>query len=220
MNAAVETDVLSESNRERLLRAGMEVCAERGHAEASITEIARRAGLREEDFTNLFADVEGCLAAAMSEVMARALAEVSGSYKPDRSEWENGLVGLRSVLELMAAHPSWAHLAYIGSRQMAPPAVQSAYETGIGVFGSMIARLWEYSRIEVQPQSAPRAAIGSGEAVLRAKIAAGEAERLPEVLPDFVYGLTVPFFGHAGALRFAEEGRGLLQGTRWELPAE
>jgi AcrR family transcriptional regulator len=216
MSASVNTDVISESNRERLLRAGMEVCAERGYEEASIAEIAERAGLAEEDFTNLFADVAACLAAAMSEVMARTLAEVSGAYKPDRSEWENGLAGLKRVLEMMAAHPSWAHLAYIGSRQMGPPAIRTAYENGIGVFESMVARMWAYSKIEIQPQSVPRAAIGSGEAVIRAKVAADEAERLPEVLPDFVYGLTVPFFGHSAALRLAAQGRELLRGTRWE----
>jgi AcrR family transcriptional regulator len=214
--AEIELGTLSESNRDRILRAATQLCAEQGYEATGIDEVVERAGLEREDFTNLFPSVEECLAAAISAVMTKSMTEIATAYRPDRSEWENGVAGMKAVLELMAAHPSSAHLVFIGARQMAPPAVYRAYETGVSVFAAMVERLWEYSEIDVQPASVSRAVIGSTEGVVRREIAAGRTDELPRCLPDVVYGYTVPFLGQEKALRLVGIARELLVGTPWE----
>jgi AcrR family transcriptional regulator len=217
IDTGIETGLLSESNRDRLLRAVSEVCAERGYTGMTVAQVVERAGLSETDFDEIFSDLEECLEAAVNMVLAKALGEVSSSYAPDRNEWENGLHGLLGVLEMMAAHPSYAYLVYIAARQMTPPRIYKTYETGIGVFSSLVGRLWEYSELESQPQTAARAAVGSAEAVIRNAICQGRTEELPTVLPEFVYGLTVPFLGQTEALKLAAQARELLAGTRWSV---
>jgi AcrR family transcriptional regulator len=214
--AEIELGTISESNRDRILRAATQLCAAQGYETADIDQVVERAGLERRDFTNLFSSVEECLAAAMAAVMTKSMTEISASYRPDRSEWENGVAGMKAVLEMMAAHPSTAHLVYIGSRQMAPPAVYQAYQTGVSVFAAMIERLWEYSDLEVQPGRVSLAVIGSTEAVVRREIAAGRTDQLPRCLPDLVYGYTVPFLGQEKALKLADIAREMLAGTPWE----
>jgi hypothetical protein len=193
-----------------------ELCTERGVDELEVTEITRRARTDTETFYNLFVDLEDCLVASTNAVTAQVLSEVSSSYSADLTEWDSGLLGIKAILELMAAQPSFAYLGYVVSRQTAPPRVQEIYRGAARMLTMMIERLWRYSELEVQPRRAARAALGACEAVVRAEIVAGRAEQLPRLLPDLAYGASVPFLGQEEARRLAKRGRELLSGTEWE----
>jgi AcrR family transcriptional regulator len=211
----VTTGILSASSRDRILRAMAGLCAEQSYAETTVEQIVERAGVSSEAFFNLFDDVEGCMAASANAISAEVLAEVSSSYSADRSEWDSGLLGMKAILELMAAQPSFAYLGYIAARQMAPPRVCDIYRVGVQMLMMMIERLWEYSESPVQPAAAARGVLGGAEAVVRREIVAGRTEQLPRLLPDLAYGVTVPFLGQEEALRLAGRARELLAGSEW-----
>jgi AcrR family transcriptional regulator len=208
--------ILAPSERERILRAAAELCVVRGFEELSVEEIVERAGSDTETFHNLFESIEDCVAASVNALTAQVLSEVSGSYSADRSEWDSGILGMKAILELMAAHPSFAYLGYIVSRQTSPPRVQEVYRGATQMLRMMIERLWEYSELKRQPRLAAQAALGGCEAVVRREIVAGRTEQLPRLLPELVYGATVPFLGQGEAMRLARRARELLGGTQWE----
>jgi AcrR family transcriptional regulator len=193
-----------------------ELCAEQGFEQTTVAQVSSRAGVDAEVFDGLFADLEECLLAVVSALLGEVVSVIGATYSPDRAEWESGLRGMLAILELMAAHPSFAYLAYIGARQMAPPRVLQATEAGSGVITAMLERLWEHSDATAQPALSARAALGGAEAVARREVAAGRAEGLPRLLPDFVYGVAVPFLGQARALGLARRAREMLRGTAWE----
>jgi AcrR family transcriptional regulator len=198
-----ERELLHRSERERLLGAMAELSAQRGFEEITVAEIVARAGSSERSFEKLFGDREGCLIAVENALLGEVVSVVGGAYSADRSEWDSGLLGIKAILELMAANPSFAFVAYIGARHLAPPAVAEIYRTGEQMLAAMIERLWEYSELDLQPRCAARAALGGCEAVVRAEVARGRAERLPRLLPDLVYAATVPFLGQEEAMRLA-----------------
>lgn len=209
------TGILSPSERERLLRAMTELCAEQGYVETSARQIAERAGVSLASFEEIFAGgKEECMVGAVDAAVAEIFTAVSTAYSADRSEWESGMRGIKAILELMAARPSFAYLGSIGSRQMGPPRAREAHDAGVRLLAAMIDRLREGAASEVPP-SAARAAFGSADAVARREIAAGRAEQLPRFLPQFVYAATVPFLGRQEALRLGRQARGLLAGTQW-----
>jgi AcrR family transcriptional regulator len=217
MNSTATKRILGDSERERILRSMAELCAERGYRETTIEAVVQRADSSAEAFQKLFGGLEECMVAAMNAITAQVLAETSAVYSADRSEWESGMLGIKAILELMAAYPNFAYLSYVGARQMAPAQARQVYRTGIHILAMMIERLWEYSDLDLQPEAAAKAVLGGCEAVARREIVAGRADRLPSLLPDFVYAATVSFLGQEEAMRLARRGRELLVGSGWEV---
>jgi AcrR family transcriptional regulator len=213
----VKSEIFSPSERSRVLQAAVDLCAEQGYQATTPEQVVERSGVSAEAFAVMFGgDVEECLLGAVNAIVGEVMSAVAGSYSADRSEWDSGLLGMKALLELMAANPSFAHLSYIASRQMTTPRVHEAYEGAATLLSVMIDRLREQSTGVDPPRNLGRAAMGAAEAVARAEIVAGRVDQLPRLLPDLAYGATVGFLGQAEALRFAARGRELLRGTPWE----
>ena len=209
------TDLLSPSERERILAAIAELCATRGYAELTVAEVLERSGVSVEVFDELFPDKEQCAKAAVDVILAEVMAVVSANYSADRSQRDSYLLAIMAILELLAARPGFAYISFIGARQMAPTSLGEGLETGARLLSAMLERLREEGDVAAVPASAARAALGGAEAVVRREIVAGRAQTLPRHLPDFVYAATVPFLGQEEALRLARRGEELLAGSAW-----
>jgi AcrR family transcriptional regulator len=204
-------DIVAPSERDRLIEAMALICAERGYAATSVEEVTRRAGVERRSFEENFADKADCGTAAVNQMLADITAAASIAYSPEYSEWEKILRGARAVLELMAARPSFAALAQVEARQAMGPEAYELYASGIRVLGAMLDRLQANALGGVaRPPSAIRGAIGGAEALIRRELLAGRAERLPELLPDIIYGMLAPYLDQQEALRYAGLARELL----------
>lgn len=198
--AAVSVEsLLSPSPRHRAMLAISEICAEQGFGAASAEAVAKRSGISSEDFEELFASEEACLTDAVKAILGEVMSVVAAAYSPDRSDWENGMYGIKAILELMAAHPSLAHLAYIDSRQGAPSETHDVYVSGVGVLCAMMDGLRSRT-VSSPPRGAARGSFGAAEALVRREIVAGRVSELPMLLPELIYGATVAFIGQEDAL--------------------
>jgi AcrR family transcriptional regulator len=210
------TERFTTSERERVLQAMAELCAERGYRETTVEAVVERAGVTQETFDSMFKDGrDECLLAAVNAIMGETVSVVSGAYSADQSEWDSAIAGIRAILELMAANPSYASLGYIVGRHEGPPEVKQVYESGVNVLVVMLDRLRDYGGWDTQPPSAARAALGGAEALVRREIVAGRVEQLPRHLPAFVYAATVPFLGQDEALRLSRRARKAMAGSAW-----
>jgi AcrR family transcriptional regulator len=204
-------DIVAPSERDRLIEAMALTCAERGYAATSVEEVVARAGLGQRSFDESFADKADCGTAAVNQILADITAAASIAYSPEYSEWEKILRGVRALLELMAARPSFAGLAQIEARQGMGPEAYALYTSGIRVLGAMLDRLQANALGGVaRPPSAIRGAIGGAEALIRRELLAGRPERLPDLLPDIIYGMLAPYLDQQEALRYAGLARELL----------
>jgi len=201
---------LGDDPRDRLIAAAAALSAERGYDELAGEAIATRAGLTVAVFDQHFEDKEDCVAAAENAILLEVVSAVSRSYSADRSEWENVFHGVKEILELMAANPTFAYLGYVFSRQMAPGSVREINEAGHRMLEAMLQRGWDYSDSPHQPACAALGVLGGAQAVVRRELVAGRAWRLPQLLPDFVYIATVPFLGQEQAQRLAREAASIL----------
>jgi AcrR family transcriptional regulator len=189
------------------------VWAERGYAESQLEEILEGANVSRERFDQLFSSKEECAAATANAYFAEVMRVVAETYSVDASEWDSVLKGIKGILELMEAHPSFAYVSYIGTRQMAPPMAHEIYVSGTAILTSGIDRLWAYSNVKARSASASRAAFGGVEALMRREIVAGRAEQLCELLPDVIYATTVSYLGQEEALHLARRAERLVAGT-------
>lgn len=129
---------------------------------------------------------------------------LADAYSADTSQLESTLAALDGLLHLFARRPALARLAFIDSRQSMPTAALQRYESGFAIVTAMLDRVREEgSGAGPSPSTATRAAIGSGEALVRRELAAGRADRLPQLLPALVYGAGIPFLRQEEALRLA-----------------
>jgi AcrR family transcriptional regulator len=212
--AEVTTDLLRPSEREQILHAISELCAERGYSETTIDEVIARSGVSAEVFDELFPDKEQCAKAAVDAILAEVMVVVSANYSADRAQRDSYLLAIVAILELLAARPGFAYISFICARQMAPSSLGEGLETGARLLSAMLERLREEGEA-AGPANAARGALGGAEAVVRREIVAGRLEQLPRHLPDFIYAATVPFLGQDEALRLARRGRELLASSPW-----
>jgi hypothetical protein len=193
-----------------------ELCSERGYRETTFEAVLERAAVDPDSFAAMAAEgKEKCFLAAMNAILGEVVGAVGAAYSADRSEFDSGIAGVRAILELMAANPSYADIGYIAGPRTGPEQAKQVHETGLKVLVVMMDRLREYGETEAQPPDAARAALGGAEALIRREIVAGRLGQLPRHLPDIVYAATVPFLGQEEALRLARRGRALLAGTPW-----
>ena len=98
----IPADVVARNQRERLVASMAEVCAERGYAQASVAEIAKRAGVSSLTFYKQFAGKEDCLLAAHRQLLGRLLEEVDRVTGEEGSETR---AVVHTALALLAADP-------------------------------------------------------------------------------------------------------------------
>jgi AcrR family transcriptional regulator len=207
---SADRNLAGEADRDRLLRAVIELAAREGWQSLSAEEVAQRAGVSSGRFEEIFGGLEECLVAAEQTVVSDVLSVVSGTYSPDRSDHDNGILGMKAILEYFAANPERAYFGYITASYGAPRAVNEAAESTRKMLAAMINRLRETAGDNPAPASAARAALGAADAIVKREIVAGRTERLAELLPTLIYATTVPFLGQSEAVRMSGRARTLL----------
>ncbi len=199
--------MLSATERDRILQAMADCCAERGFGETSVEDVIERAGVRRDDFDSHFSDKESCALAALNKIVSETLAAVS-TAPPQGSEAERHAAQILAISELMSTRPSFARLGYIEARQGGTAQMHDSYESAAHVLALMMERTQTTGARP--PSGAARAALGGAEAVVRRELVAGRIGQLGRLLPDFLYAALVPFVGQGEALRQSRLARQLI----------
>jgi AcrR family transcriptional regulator len=95
-------DLVERNQRERLIAAMAEECAERGYAETSVAEIARRAGVSTASFYRQFKDRRECMLASFAELSGRLIEAIEGGCAGEADPARQAKAGTRTAAELLA----------------------------------------------------------------------------------------------------------------------
>lgn len=158
----IPADLVARNQRERLIAAIAEECAEVGYAEATVASVARRAGVSSLTFYKQFAGKRECLLAAHEELSTRLLEAVDGAV--EAGDGAAAGVALRTALAIFVADPPSARLLTVE--------VLAAGPEGVERHGAMVAALAERLGCAWVPAAGLLALVGK-------LVVAGEAERLP-----------------------------------------
>jgi AcrR family transcriptional regulator len=184
-----------EDQRRRIVAAMVASCAEKTYTATTIGDVVAGAHISRTTFYREFDDKRACFDAALDhcigELAAAAAAACSAAQPPAQTVRE----GTAAVLGLLAARPQLAHLL-VGEAVAVEPAVVERYRE---LVIPALTRLWDDS--ETGPTHIdPWLSFGRAQIVIFDRVTAGEAERLPELLPELVYLAVAPFAGHDAAL--------------------
>jgi AcrR family transcriptional regulator len=163
--------VVSRNQRERLVAAMAEVCAERGYAEASVAGVAKRAGVSSLTFYKQFAGKQDCMLAAHWQLLGRLLEVVNGASGSESAPETESRAAIRTALAIFAADPPSARLLTVEILAAGPEGVKR-HDAMVEAFAKRLGTDWV------------RAA---GMLALAGKlVVAGEADRLPGLEDELV----------------------------------
>jgi AcrR family transcriptional regulator len=196
-------EFVERNQSQRLLASLIRIVAEQGYNGATITAITDGAGVTTRTFYKYFESVEACYLAAF-EALGEIIAErLSGAWASEE-EWPLRVrAALTVALDLFAASPELAALM-LSEPFVAGAAVSRRYQQELGRLGPYLAEGRALSeRGEVLPATTERGILGSVASQIARKVSAGEAERLPGVLPDLTQFALTPYLGAAAARKIS-----------------
>jgi AcrR family transcriptional regulator len=202
--AAVTRSTAHADQRRRILRAVGELVAKRGYNDVTVELIVKRAHVSYKTFYKHFSGKEECFLALFDQVFLNAERKIRERLDAEDLPWaEQVALALRTLVELIVAEPIIAR-AVIVEAPTVGPAILDRYEQATKAF----VPLFRAGR-ELNPRGAELSATiedtlaGSVFWSAYQRLIVGEAERLPEILPEVTELVLRTYLGQAEASRIA-----------------
>lgn len=194
---------VAHNQRERLIAGLATAVAEKGYRAVTITDITKAARVSRRVFYENFEGKDECFLAAF-EVVVGHIRELAGEAVASIDDWpEQAIAAARAVLLFFAAEPDLARLCLVES-QAAGPAVSARFHEAVHEVVPYLEQgrgLRESDR--ELPPTTEESTLGALVLLAGRKVAAGEAEQLEELLPDFAEFILAPYLGAEAAGRLA-----------------
>ncbi|MEX0972950.1 MAG: TetR/AcrR family transcriptional regulator [Solirubrobacterales bacterium] len=188
---ATPREAVAENQRRRLFAALVAIVAEKGYAATTIEDLVALSGVSRKAFYEHFEDKRACFCAALEALVGDGVGLVRHNYDGD-GDWEAGVhAGLAGFLTLLAAQPAAARLCFVDAYEAGSEAlalVEGAFDEFAAVVGAGLERTPDR---EGMPGEIVRAIVGGLRQSIHARLAAGQAATLPELVePLWSWGLS------------------------------
>ena len=197
---------VAHHQRERLIAGLAAAVAERGYAAVTLADVVKQAKVSRRVFYANFEGKEQCFLAAFEVVLAHLRELVVAAVEGIPGWPQRAIAAARAVLGFLASEPDLARLCLVESRG-AGPAVTARFNEAVGELAPLLrqGRAERPAGERPLPDSTENSTIGSLVSLAYRKAAAGEAERLEDLLPDCAEFVLSPYLGPAEAARLARE---------------
>lgn len=186
-------ELVTRSQRERLLAAVVRVTAAKGYEATTVADILEEAGVGRESFYELFDDKRDCMLAAHTILVNDLEKKVRAAYT-EAGAWEDRVTqALAATLDWFAADPAAAKFTIIELAAVGPVS-RDRFQRIFTRFVEMLDEGMEQERNAAITQ-ATSLAVSAALARIYEEVVLGRAAELPSLLPDLTYELLVPFVG-------------------------
>ncbi|HEX5527045.1 MAG TPA: TetR/AcrR family transcriptional regulator [Solirubrobacterales bacterium] len=186
-----------QTQRQRIIDAMIESCAEKTFAATTITDIVAHAHISRTTFYKHFEDKRACFDAAIAYCIEQLSETAAAAHDPDDAPADATRKATTAVLGALAERPGLAQLL-TGDAIAVDPALSAQYRRATI---PALEALWGDQGKSPEARVDPRLSFGQVQVLLLNQIAAGKANQLLELLPELVYLAVSPFGGHDEALR-------------------
>jgi AcrR family transcriptional regulator len=199
LDPTIPIDIGERAQRQRIVEAMVECCAEKTYGATTIADIVSHASISRTTFYKRFEGKRKCFDAALDWSIDEVRTVVANAHSPSDSPPAAVRKAAVAVLGLMATKPALAQLL-IGETVSVEPGIIGHYRK---LLIPALERLWSSTGEPRKGRTDPRLAFGRAQVLIYNQLAADEAEQLPELLPEIVYIALLPFTGHEEALKEA-----------------
>jgi AcrR family transcriptional regulator len=190
-------ELVTRSQRERLLAAVVRVTAEQGYDSTTVGDILGEAGVGRESFYELFDDKLDCMLAAHKILIDNLEERVRSAYCEPGPWPERIRNALAATLAWFATDPDAARFALVELSTIGPE-FRTRFQAEFERFTALLDE-----GIEDAPDpplgQATSLVVGATLARIYEEVLVGRAAQLPKLLPDLTYELLVPFVGEEQA---------------------
>jgi AcrR family transcriptional regulator len=190
-------DIASQSQRQRIIDAMVESCADKTYAGTTITDIVARAHISRTTFYKHFEDKRACFDAAIGYCIGELHEVAAAAHFPADPPGDAARKAATAVVEALAAKPGLAQVL-AGDAMAVDPRVIERYRRATIPH---LEALWSENGDRPAAHTDPRLAFGQAQVLILNQIATGRVDRLLELLPEVVYLTVSPYGGHEEALR-------------------
>jgi AcrR family transcriptional regulator len=192
---APKLKLVGSSKRQRILEGMLEVVGTSGYDVASVRMVLGRTGLYRQAFYDEFPDKESCYREAFDFGVAQ-LEGIAVSAAVAEQSWQGKLrAGLGALLGALDADPAIGRALVVEVHAAGPEALQNRAEAMKRITDFIDSARHESAGQESPPPIAAEGIVAGMHAVVHAKLAAGDEQGFRELLPDFMYFATLPYFG-------------------------
>lgn len=187
-----------------MLAAMRDEVAQRGFKEVPVAAVISRAGVSRKTFYEHYASKEECFVALYERELERLLMPALRAFQGTEAWVDRLRTALGVLLGGLAADPVAARICFVEVLAAGPKALARRNEAM-----AKLDPMFERENVSTavgssRPRAVTAGAIGYLSEVLNREIAAGRAERLPELRAELMYTLTLPFVGPHNAGRELE----------------
>jgi AcrR family transcriptional regulator len=198
---------VTESQRNRIHQAMIEVISERGYPETRVVDVIGVAGVSRKTFYELFESKEDCFLAAYDVLLENLLGDATEAFESKAAEpWpERVAAALEALLEHLAEHPEEARFAIVEVLAAGPKAL-ARRDAALRQFSGFLESGRSASSVDL-PGITSIAIVGGINELVYSEILHGAVGRLPSRLPDLMFWVTLPFLGADAAAAERERVR-------------
>ena len=193
-------DLVAENQRERLLNGVVEAVAEHGYNEATIGRIAAAAKVSRRTFYEYFPGKEECFLAAFAMIEEHVRESVMKAADADEP-WPEQVRERLSILLSVLSHDEAVARFYLVEPLVAGGEPAARHREAMQLLAEAVRPKQALADMDVEVRD--QALIGGVAAMIARRLKAGEADRLPELLPELTELVLAPYLGREAARRFA-----------------
>jgi AcrR family transcriptional regulator len=188
----------TESRRQIILEAMIRVVGRKGYKLTSVADVIEEAGTSRTTFYKHFEDKHECFLAAYDMLVERVVDEVVANCNGQQSWLDRVRTGLTTLVELFALDPALARTAIVEVAAAGADARQRHWNA-INRFTEFLEDGKELADGRELPDNIALMAAGAVSGLIFDELLTGRAERLPELLPDLLFAMLVPYIGPSAA---------------------
>jgi AcrR family transcriptional regulator len=187
--------LVDSPKRQRILEGMLEVVGTTGYEVASVRMVLDRTGLYRQAFYDNFADKDACYLDAFDLGVARLEALVTAAAAPEE-RWLGQLrAGLGALLDSFDTDPVLGRALVVEVHAGGPEALQRRSKAMKRVTDFIDSARDDPDGSESPPPIAAEGIVAGMHAVIHARLAAADEGGFRELLPEFMYFATLPYFG-------------------------
>jgi AcrR family transcriptional regulator len=194
---------VAHNQYERLIAGFASAVAEHGYNEVTIAHVTKEAKVSRRVFYANFESKEACFLAAFDAVVAH-IHELVAAAVESAPDWPHqAIAAAREALGFLASEPDLARLCLVESQSARPVVAQRFHDAVRELVPPLERGRGERDGERELPPTTEDSTVGALVSLAARKVAAGEATRLEDLLPDFTEFILSPYLGPAEAARLA-----------------